>query len=106
MCEGAFAGHEALWVTTIPPDQGPEGNLALWREAEEYLDALAQMAQGGNAPGVHEGALCALVDAHNRVIEERRRAEDLLRLHERWAERPVGGVQEPEPIVVPRGAKG
>ena len=105
MREEALAGHEDLWVTTIPPDQGPEGNLALWREAEEYLGALAQMAQGGNAPG-GEGALCALVDAHNRCIEERRRAEDLLRLHERWAERPVGGVQEPEPIVAPRGSKG
>ena len=105
MCEGAFAGHKDLWIATIPPDQGQEGNLELWREAEEYLGALAQMAQGGNAPG-GEGALCALVDAHNRCIEERRRAADLLELHRRWRERPVGGVQEPEPIVAPRGSKG
>lgn len=45
---------------------------------------------------------CALVDAYNRCIEERRRAEDLLKLHERWSERPVGGVVEPEPVIVPK----
>ena len=102
MCDVALAGHEDLWVTTIPPDQGPEGNLELWREAEEYLGFLCGKAEARGDGG--DGALCALVDAYNRVIEERRRAEDLLKLRERWAERRVGGVHEPEPIIVPKGA--
>ena len=48
----------------------------------------------------NEGALCALTDAYNRCIEERRRAEDLLKLHNHWSQRPVGGVAEPESPVV------
>ena len=97
MCEGATAGHRELWPegSVLPSDLGPEGNRELWREAEEYLGALAQMGQLGNAPG-GEGAKRALVDAHNRCIEERRRAEDLLKLHERWAARRMGGVVEPK----------
>jgi hypothetical protein len=35
------------------------------------------------------------VDAHNRCIEERRRAENLLKRREKWAARPIGGVAEP-----------
>jgi len=31
------------------------------------------------------------------------RAEDLLKLHERWSERPIGGVAEPEPVIAPKG---
>ena len=95
MCEGATAGNPELWRegSALPADRGPEGNLRMWEEAEEYLGALAQMGQLGNAPG-GEGALCALVDARNRCIEERRRAEDLLKLRERWAARRIGGVGE------------
>ena len=48
----------------------------------------------------------ALTDAYNRCIEERRRAEDLLKLRRRWRERRIGGVHEPEPVVVPKGAEG
>jgi hypothetical protein len=43
------------------------------------------------------------VDAHNRCIEERRRAEDMLKLHERWAQPRIGGVVEPEPVIAPKG---
>ena len=52
------------------------------------------MGQLSNAPG-GEGALCALVDAHNRCIEEMRRAKNLLKRREKWAARPIGGVAEP-----------
>ena len=104
MCEGPFAGHEDLWIAAMPPDQGPEGNLELWKEAEEYLDFLCSKVEARGDGG--DGALCALVDAYNRCIEERRRAQDLLKLRQRWAERRVGGVAEPEPIIVPKGTKG
>ena len=43
----------------------------------------------------NEGALCALTDAYNRCIEERRRAEDLLKLHQKWSERRVGVWSSP-----------
>ena len=102
MCEGASAGHEELWISAMPPDEGPEDNLEMWREAESYLNHLCNLAE--QQP--NQAILCALVDAYNRVIEERRRAEDLLKLRRRWAERPVGGVVEPEPIIVPKGTKG
>jgi hypothetical protein len=45
----------------------------MWEEAEEYLGALTQIALHPNAPG-GEVVNVALVDAHNRCIEERRRA--------------------------------
>ena len=66
----------------------------MWEEVEEYQGTLAQMGQLSNAPG-GEGALCALVDAHNRCIEEMRRAKNLLKRREKWAARPIGGVAEP-----------
>lgn len=74
-----------------PPDEGPEGNLTMWDEAESYLEHLCDVAdsRGNNAVAV------ALTDAYNRCIEERRRAEDLLKLHEKWRERRIGGVVEP-----------
>ena len=103
MCDGASGGHPELWRegSALPADRGPMGNLEMWEEAEEYLGALAQMAESAHAPG-GEGALVALVDAYNRCIEERRRAGDLLKLHERYSERPIGGVVEPDPLIVPR----
>ncbi len=91
-------GSEDLWITSMPTDRGPEGNLKLWRDAEIVLDGLAGMYEDktGDCAGVeYEGAYCALVDAYNRCIEERRRCEDLLKLHEKWEGRPVGGVAEP-----------
>ncbi len=107
MCDGASAAHPELWRegTALPAYRGPEGNLEMWEEAEEYLGALAQMAQSTHAPG-GEGANVALVDAHNRCIEERRRAEDLLKLREAWAERRVGGVVEPESLIAPKPRTG
>ena len=107
MCDEGLAGHPELWRkgATLPSDRGPMGNLETWEQAEEYLGALAQMAQHTSAPG-GEGALVALVDAHNRCIEERRRAGDLLKLHERWSARPVGGVGEPESLIAPKERAG
>ncbi len=37
MCAGARAGHPELWREglALPADRGPEGNLEMWREAEE-----------------------------------------------------------------------
>ena len=70
----------------------------MWREAEEYLDYLAGRHEGND----NEAILAALTDAYNRCIEERRRAGDLLKLHERWSARRVGGVAEPEPVIAPK----
>jgi len=104
MCDGALGGHPELWVTSLPADRGPEANLEMWEEAEEYLDFLCNRTEHDKAEG-GEAAHCALVDAWNRCIEERRRAADLLKLHQRWSERRVGGVHEPEPVIVPKGRK-
>ena len=103
MCDVGLAGYPELWETSLPADRGPEGNLEMWREAERYLGGLCRTTEPMDAPG-GESAHCALVDAWNRCIEERRRAEDLLRLHEAWRARRVGGVIEPESPV--RGPKG
>ena len=77
----------------------------MWQEAEEYLDYLASRAEHTDSPG-GEAAYTALVDAYNRCIEERRWAEDLLELHRRWAERRIGGVVEPDPVIAPKGQRG
>lgn len=96
MClEGIPAGHPELWVSSLPSDRGPAANLKLWKEAEEYLDYLCQKTETKGSEG-GEGAHSALVDAYTRCIEERRRAEDLLKLHKKWSERRIGGVEEPE----------
>lgn len=92
MLEGQPGGHEELWVVDPPPDQGQEGNLRMWEEAELYLDHLCNLAERRND---NEGIQVALVDAYNRCIEERRRCVDLLELHEKWARRRIGGVVEP-----------
>lgn len=94
-------GHEELWLTSIPSDRGPEGNLKMWEEAEEYLDYLCTKTEPVDAEG-GEAAHSALVDAWTRCVEERRRAEDLLKLHAAWARRRIGGAAEPESPV--RGA--
>ncbi|MDQ3377995.1 MAG: hypothetical protein M3533_14035 [Actinomycetota bacterium] len=46
-----------------------------------------------------EVAHVALVEAYNRCMEERRRAEDLCRLRKAWGSRRIGGVGEPESLV-------
>ena len=105
MCDGRVGGHPELWrpAATLPDDRGPEGNLEMWEEAEEYLDYLARRAEHKDSPG-GEAALVALTDAYNRCVEERRRAADLLKLHEAWRERRIGGVAEPEsPVRGPGG---
>ncbi len=94
MCEGRTTGHPELWISSLPGDRGPEENYLLWREAERVLDELCHEAEE-RGKDYNEGALCALVDAYNRCIEERRRAKDLLELHRKWSRRRIGGVQEP-----------
>lgn len=76
----------------------------MWGEAEKILDDLCREAEE-QGQAYNEGALCALVDAYNRCIEERRHAADLLELHRKWASRPIGGVAEPLPGV-PRRTSG
>jgi ElaB/YqjD/DUF883 family membrane-anchored ribosome-binding protein len=73
MCEGTPAGHPELWVSPIPRDRGPAGNVKLWREAEQVLDRMCSDAEDQGLE-FNEGALCALTEAYNRCIEERRRA--------------------------------
>ena len=67
----------------------------MWQEAEDYLDYLCGTSERRD----NEGVQTALVDAYNRCIEERRRAEDLLKLHKVWRSRRIGGVVEPESAV-------
>ncbi len=92
-------GSEELWISSMPQDRRPEGNLKLWRDAEDVLDSLCDMYEledGSGRGGIeYEGAYCALVDAYNRAMEERRRCEDLLKLRRKWEGRRVGGVMEP-----------
>jgi hypothetical protein len=64
----------------------------MWTEAESYLDHLCNLAESHQ----NEAVFVALSDAYNRCIEERRRAVDLLHLHEKWSKRQIGGVVEPE----------
>ncbi len=101
MFDEPTSGHPELWLDgrTLPADLGPEENLKMWGEAERFLAYLAGEHEGND----NEAILVALTDAYNRCIEERRRAEDLLKLHERWSERRIGGVVEPPPVIVPKG---
>ncbi len=101
MSEERFAGSPDLWLTSLPLDRGPEKNLELWVMAESMLDGMCKPFEYG--PDHFEAVHTALVDAYNRCIEERRRAEDLLRLHQAWRERGIGGVVEPESPVRPPG---
>ena len=88
------AGHEELWISALPSDRGPEGNLRMWEEAEKVLDGMCSKVEDEGASS-NEALLCALVDAYNRCIEERRRARDLLDSHRKWSRRRIGGVREP-----------
>lgn len=89
-------GHEELWVVDPPPDQGPEGNAKMWREAELFFDHLYNLHAEGPAAHHNEAVTVGLGDVYTRCVEERRRAEDLLKLHEAWSKRRIGGVAEPE----------
>jgi len=69
-------GSEELWISSMPQDRRPEGNLKLWRDAEDVLDGLCKMYEFGDTErgGIeHEDVHQALVDVYNRAIEERRR---------------------------------
>ena len=101
MLDEPTSGHPELWGASgsLPSDRGPLENLKMWQEAESYLDHLCDVAERQTP---NEAITCALVDCYNRCIEERRRAEDLLKLHARWRERRIGGVVEPEPVIVPK----
>jgi hypothetical protein len=96
MTEERFTGSPDLWLTSLPSDRGPEGNVELWADAEAILDGLCDLFDGPRKGLETEGAHVALVDAYNRCVEERRRCEDLLKLHKAWESRRVGGVVEPE----------
>ncbi len=104
MFDEPLGGHPELWEagSSLPADRGPEGNLKMWRMAEEHLDRFATKAEHADAPG-GEAAYTALVDARNRSVNERRRAEDLLKLHRRWSGRRIGAVREPSPVIAPEG---
>lgn len=64
----------------------------MWHEAEEILDDIRTKVE--EDPDNNEAVLCALVAVYNRVMEERRRAEDLLKLHEKWSKRRISGFHE------------
>ena len=85
-------GHEELWVVDPPPDRGPEGNLKMWREAELFFAHLCNLWERHH----NDAVIVGLADVYNRCVEERRRAEDLLELRQRWGERRIGGAAEPE----------
>ncbi len=95
MCDDFAGGHKELWIVDPPPDEGPEGNMNMWFEAESVLDQINNLHEGHH----NNAVVVALADAYNRCIEERRRAEDLLKLHKAWDSRRIGGVGEPESAV-------
>jgi hypothetical protein len=68
-----------LAAFTLPESRGTEADLKLWQEAELELDFLCCRHEDR---GANEAVYMALMDTHNRCIEERRRAEDLLKLRE------------------------
>ena len=70
MCSETSGGHPELWVVNPPLGQGPEGNLEMWREAEKYLSFLCDKAEAAGESEGGDGALCALVDAYNRCIQQ------------------------------------
>jgi len=67
----------------------------MWSDAEDLLDGFCKMAESGR----NDALILALSDAYNRAIEERRRAEDLLKLRKVWESRRIGGVVEAESAV-------
>ncbi len=85
------AGHQELWIPDPPESKGPEADYRMWQEAEGYLEHLANLSD--HQPNA--AITVALTDAYNRCIEERRRAGDLMALHDKWSRRRIGGVVEP-----------
>ena len=73
----------------------------MWSGAEGYLEPLMDRADRERSEAID----VALADAYDRRVEERRRAEDLLKLRERRSERRIGGVVEPESVIAPKGRK-
>lgn len=99
MCSDGPAGHPELWegVLVLPESKGPDKDYLMWQEAEGFFDHLCET----HGDHKNEAVVTALADAYTRCIEERRRAMDLLVLHERWSKRRIGGVEEPEPAIIP-----
>lgn len=95
MYSGPPAGHPELWIPDLPEGRDPEDTYLMWEEAEGFLNYLCDTHEKHS----NEAVGVALVDAYNRCIEERRRAMDLLKLHEVWKSRCIGGVVEPESAV-------
>ncbi len=97
MCEAQLAAHPELWEASSIhlESRGPEADLKMWSDCEDMLDGFCKMAEAGP----NEALVLALADAYNRAIEERRRAEDLLKLRKVWESRRIWGVQEPESAV-------
>ncbi len=91
-----LAGSEDLWISSLPQDRGPEGNVQLWADAESILEGLMKLFDEPRAGIETEGANTAITDAYNRCIEERRRAQDMCKLRKAWEARRVGGVHEPQ----------
>jgi hypothetical protein len=92
-----LAGHPELWqgISTVPESNGPEADLKMWEEAEGLLDHLCKLHECSH----NDAVVVALSNAYNLCIEERRRAEDLFKLHKVWEGRRIGGVVEPESAV-------
>lgn len=82
------AGHPELWrgASTLPETKGLLADLKMWEEAESHLESMLELADHQPNPAV----ILALTDSYNRLVEERRRAEELLGLREKWARRPIG----------------
>ncbi len=91
MCNRRLAGSPELWIPDVPESRGAEADYGMWKEAEDYLDYLCTQ----NERMENEAVIVALADAYNRCIEERRRAGDLMALHDKWSRRRIGGVEEP-----------
>ncbi len=91
MCNRRLAGSPELWITDVPESRGPEADRAMWEEAEAFFDKLYSVHEAHE----NDGVITALGDVYNRCIEERRRAGDLMALHDKWSRRQIGGVEEP-----------
>ena len=96
--EVQLAAHPELWgATSIRVEsRGPEVDLKMWEEAENILDTLCYQHEHSLA---NDAVQMALVDTYNRCVEERRRAEELLKLRKVWASRRIGGVEEPKSVI-------
>lgn len=95
MCNRRLAGSPELWITDVPESRGAEADYAMWEEAEAFFDKLYSVHEAH----ANDAVITALGDVYNRCIEERRRAGDLMALHDKWSRRRIGGVEEPESAV-------